>query len=170
VLGHALLALLLLYLFMSSINLMGAGLKVVALEPGNKQLIQDIFGLTDQPIVGLCVGILVTGLVQSSSFTTSLTVGLVANGTLTFTQAVPIVMGANIGTTVTNTIVSMGHIGRRLEFRRAFAGSVLHDMFNVCTVLVFFPLNYMFKVLEWPAWHIGSGIAHLGGGAVAPTW
>ena len=44
------------------------------------------------------------------------------------------VMGANIGTTITNTLVSIGHIGRSAEFRRAFAAATVHDFFNIIVV------------------------------------
>ena len=51
-------------------------------------------------------------------------------------QAVPIVFGSDIGTSVTNTIVSLAQIGEREEFRRAFAAATVHDMFNWCTVVL----------------------------------
>lgn len=50
-------------------------------------------------------------------------------------------MGANIGTSVTNTIVAMTQIGDKKQFRRAFAGATVHDMFNMLSVLVFLPLE-----------------------------
>ena len=50
-------------------------------------------------------------------------------------------MGANIGTSVTNTIVAMGQITSKADFRRAFAGATVHDMFNWMTVLIFLPLE-----------------------------
>lgn len=53
-------------------------------------------------------------------------------------MAIPIIMGANIGTSVTNTIVSFTQIGNKNEFRRAFAGATVHDMFNWLTVIVLF--------------------------------
>mgnify|MGYP000031863120 CR=1 FL=1 len=55
--------------------------------------------------------------------------------------AIPIVMGANVGTTVTNTIVSLAQLTERNEFRRAFAGAVVHDIFNCLSVLVLLPLE-----------------------------
>ena len=55
--------------------------------------------------------------------------------------AIPIVMGANIGTSVTNTIVSLAQAAERNEFRRAFAGAVVHDIFNWLSVLIFLPLE-----------------------------
>ena len=56
-------------------------------------------------------------------------------------MAIPIVMGANIGTSVTNTIVSLGQITDRNEFRRAFAGATVHDIFNWLSVFVLFPVE-----------------------------
>lgn len=52
-------------------------------------------------------------------------------------------MGANIGTSVTNTIVAMGQIGDKDEFRRAFAGGTVHDMFNWLTVLILLPVEVL---------------------------
>jgi sodium-dependent phosphate cotransporter len=77
-----------------------------------------------------------------------MTVGLVAAGALTIDGAIPIIMGANIGTSVTNTLVSLGHVTRREEFKRAFAGATLHDFFNLLTVLILFPLELAFHLLR----------------------
>ena len=66
--------------------------------------------------------------------------------------AIPIVMGANIGTSVTNTIVSLCQMGEKEEFRRAFAGATVHDMFNLLAVLVLLPLElasqYLFRLTD----------------------
>ena len=51
------------------------------------------------------------------------------------------VMGANVGTSITNTIVAMGHMSRSNEFERAFAGATVHDFFNLMAVGVFLPLE-----------------------------
>ena len=58
------------------------------------------------------------------------------------------VMGANIGTSVTNTFVSMGQIGDRNNFQRAFAAATVHDMFNWLTVLILLPLEMASGYLE----------------------
>lgn len=55
--------------------------------------------------------------------------------------AVPIVMGANIGTSVTNTIVSIGQSADKKQFRRAFAGATVHDMFNMLSVMILLPIE-----------------------------
>ncbi|MDP6126268.1 MAG: Na/Pi symporter, partial [Candidatus Latescibacteria bacterium] len=126
----------LLYLFLVSIGLMA---KSFVLFGGD--FAEGLITTTDNPLVGLCIGVLVTSLVQSSSLTTSLVVGMVAGGAMSVTNAVPLIMGANIGTSVTNILVSLGHITRKQEFRRAFAASTVHDFFNVIAVAVLFPLQ-----------------------------
>ncbi len=135
-LGRTLLLLALLYGFFLGLDLMGLAFKLFG-----KGFAEQLIAQTANPFVGLFVGILATTLVQSSSTTTSLTVGLVAAGALTIEGAIPIIMGANIGTSVTNTLVSLAHVTRREEFRRAFAGATVHDFFNWLTVLILFPLE-----------------------------
>lgn len=118
---------------------------------------------TSNPFVALFVGILSTAIVQSSSSTTSLTVALVAAGALTVEGAIPIVMGANIGTSVTNTFVSLGHVTRRGEFERAFAGATIHDLFNLMSVAILLPLELATGFLSSAAVHLADGIAEVGG-------
>merc|ERR1719473_1495530 len=86
-------------------------------------------------------GVLSTVLVQSSSTSTSVVVTMVGAGQLTVKNGVPIIMGANIGTSVTNTIVSMGQSGNKIELERAFSGATVHDMFNMLSVLTFLPIE-----------------------------
>merc|ERR1712110_961360 len=92
--------------------------------------------LFDNPLAGLVIGILVTVLVQSSSTSTSIIVTMTAGNLIEVKNAIPMIMGANIGTSVTNTIVSLGAIGTKDEYRRAFAGATVHDCFNLLTVLL----------------------------------
>ena len=134
---------LVLYLFLFSIKLMGTSFKMFG-----EGFAENIISTTSNPLVALFIGILATSLIQSSSTTTSLVIGLVASGTFPLANAIPIIMGANIGTTVTNTIVSMAHITRKLEFKKALAGSIVHDIFNVMTVIILFPLEMKFHILE----------------------
>ncbi|MBI89315.1 MAG: hypothetical protein CMG60_04435 [Candidatus Marinimicrobia bacterium] len=137
-----------LYLFLVGINGMSSAIKNMGSD-----VAQSIFSTTSNPMVALFIGIFSTVLFQSSSTTTSLIVGMVSSGALGLGGAIPMVMGANIGTTVTNTIVSIGHLNRGNEFRRAFAASTVHDFFNVLSVLILFPLEMAFhgiqKTSEW---------------------
>ncbi|MCD6249625.1 MAG: Na/Pi symporter [candidate division Zixibacteria bacterium] len=132
----------LLYLFILSITLLGSSFKLAG-----KEFAESIFSTTSNPMVGLMIGMLATAIIQSSSTTTSIIVGLVGTGFLSFENAIPMVMGANIGTTVTNLIVSLAHISRSGEFKRAFAGSVVHDFFNICAVIVLLPLQAYFNII-----------------------
>lgn len=137
---------------------MGTGFKLLG-----KDFAEKLIATTNNPLVGLFIGILVTSLVQSSGCTTSITVGLVAVGGLTLHNAIPIIMGANIGTTVTNILVSLGHITRKDEFKRAFAGSTVHDMFNILSVLTIFPLQVKFSILEKTAQWLTNMFLDIGG-------
>jgi sodium-dependent phosphate cotransporter len=128
--------LLLLYGFLVSIGMLGKAFKMFS-----GGFVGGLIQSASDPLVGLFVGILATTLVQSSSTTTSLVVAMVGSGSMPIDTAIPIVMGANIGTSVTNTLVSLGHIGRGREFERAFAASTVHDFFNILSVVFLFPLQ-----------------------------
>jgi sodium-dependent phosphate cotransporter len=116
--------------------------------------------LINNPVCGLMLGVLVTVLVQSSSTSTSISVSMVGSGMLGVKPAIPIIMGANIGTTVTNTLVALTQSPNRDEFRRAFAGATVHDMFNWLTVLILLPLEcatgYLFYMTQAMTENIGG--------------
>ncbi len=132
-----------LYLFLVGINGMSSSIKQMG-----SGVAESIFMATSNPIIALSIGVFSTVLFQSSSTTTSLIIGMVSSGALSLSGAVPMIMGANIGTTVTNTIVSVGHINRGNEFKRAFAASTVHDFFNVLAVLILFPLEMLFHGIQ----------------------
>ena len=138
-----------LYLFLVSIGMIGSAFKGMGKEFA-VQLIQSNAG----PLIGLFIGILATSIIQSSSTTTSLVVGMVAAGTfgddfrIAVAAAVPYIMGANIGTSITNLIVSLGYIVNKNEFRRAFSASIVHDFFNVMSVLIIFPMEMAFGLIS----------------------
>jgi len=140
-----------LYLFLVGIKGMSSAIKHMGSD-----VAESIFTTTSDPVIALFIGVFATVLFQSSSTTTSLIVGMVSSGALGLAGAVPMIMGANIGTTVTNTIVSMGHINRGNEFRRAFAASTVHDFFNVLAVLILFPLEMAFHGIQRSAEWISS--------------
>jgi solute carrier family 34 (sodium-dependent phosphate cotransporter) len=128
----------LIYTFLVGVSLLEAGIKVMGADTQ-----ANLFQGVDNPLAGLFVGILGTVLVQSSSASTSVIVGLVASGALGVDAAVPMIMGANIGTTVTNTLVSLGSIRQSDEFRRAFAAATVHDFFNVIAVAILLPVELL---------------------------
>ncbi|XP_028405457.1 sodium-dependent phosphate transport protein 2B-like isoform X2 [Dendronephthya gigantea] len=133
----------LLYLFICSLNFLSSAFRLLGGKTAGKVFAAD--GILSNPVAGLMIGLLATVLFQSSSTTTSIVVAMVSSGILDVEQAIPIIMGANIGTSVTNTIVSMGHVKERDEFRRAFAGATVHDLFNWLTVLVLLPTEVISK-------------------------
>ena len=104
--------------------------------------------MLNNPVVGVMTGVLVTVLVQSSSTSSTIIVGLVATDVPVRT-AIPMVMGANIGTSVTNTIVSLTQVSDREAFRRAFAAATVHDMFNWLTVILLVVLEQLTGYLEF---------------------
>jgi len=138
----------LIYIFLVGVSSLEAGIKVMGADTQ-----EQLFSAVTNPIAGLCIGILGTVLVQSSSASTSVIVGLVASGALEVRYAVPMVMGANIGTTVTNTLVSLGHVRNSNEFRRALAAATVHDFFNLLAVAILLPLeiatNLITSIAEW---------------------
>ena len=125
-----------LYFFLLGLNLLGTAAKVLGGCTAG-----SLFGDDTNPVAGLMVGILCTVLIQSSSSTTSIIVSLVGAGSVTVRSGIFMVMGANIGTSVTNTIVAMGHLGDGDELERAFAGATVHDMFNFLSVGILFPVE-----------------------------
>lgn len=144
--------------FFVSLELMGGSFKLMG-----KGVAESLIATTENPFVGLFIGILATSLVQSSSTVTSMAVSLVASGGLTIAGAIPIVMGANIGTSVTNTIVSLAHVTRKEEFRLALGGATVHDFFNIMVILVLFPFELITKFLSSSAKTLASGFEGVGG-------
>ncbi|MGE4565455.1 MAG: Na/Pi symporter [Victivallaceae bacterium] len=137
------LALLMVYLLLLAVGCLGGGFKWIA---GGTEGAKQLFDFATNPFMGLIVGMLATALIQSSSTTTSIIVALCAAG-MPIEAAIPMVMGANIGTSVTNTLVSLGHIGNRAEFKRAFSAATVHDFFNLLAVAIFLPLEIVFHPL-----------------------
>jgi len=136
-------ALLALYVFLVGLTLMGDAFKVLGGKDAGR-----LFDIADNPIAGLMIGILSTVLVQSSSTSTSVVVAMVGADQFSVSNGIPIIMGANIGTSVTNTIVSMSHVQDRIEYQRAFAGATVHDAFNMLTVATFLPMEVIFGAME----------------------
>ncbi len=149
----------LLYVFLIAIRMLGKGISGFG-----EGFTEGMLAGVENPFAGLAAGILFTVLVQSSSVTTSTIVALVGVGTLTVNAAVPMIMGANIGTTITNTLVSIGHVRRGNEFRRAFAAATIHDFFNLIAVCVMLPLEISTGFLSKMAHSIAGSLA-VGGGA-----
>ncbi len=147
-----------LFCFFVSLELMGVSMKLLG-----KGFAEQLIETTSNPFVALFIGILATSLVQSSSTVTSLAVSAVAGGGLTIAGAIPIVLGANVGTSVTNTIVSLGHVARKDEFGRAMGAATVHDFFNLLAVVIFFPLELAFGFLSKLSAALTEGVTGVGG-------
>jgi len=130
-------------IFLFSIDLMIQSLAVIG-----RGAVKDLVGAAEVPFIALFIGLLSTALIQSSSTVTSMTVAIVASGTISFTSGVFIIMGANIGTTLTSNIVALGFITDRSAFRKAVSAATVHDFFNILTTIVIFPLEYYYQFLS----------------------
>jgi len=131
------------YVFLVGLQLLGDAFKCLGGKGAG-----SMFSAISNPIAGLMVGILATVLVQSSSTSTSIVVGLVGAGQMSVKTGIPVIMGANIGTSVTNTLVSMGQSGDRIMLQRAFAGATVHDMFNMLTVACLLPIEVVIGAIQ----------------------
>jgi solute carrier family 34 (sodium-dependent phosphate cotransporter) len=141
-----------LWLFLLDLKLLGSGFKLLGGKDSAK-----MFDVVSNPFSALMVGTLATVLVQSSSTSTSIIISLAGAGELSVKNAISMIMGANIGTTVTNTIVSHGHIKDPQEFKRAFSCATVHDLFNLLSVLVYFPLQWGTDFLGKMTWEMAKG-------------
>ncbi len=150
----------LLFVFLLGIRGLGEGFELLGAD-----LLDRFFTATANPLVGLIVGLLATTVMQSSSVTTSMVVALVAapENPLPLANAIPMIMGANIGTSVTSTMVSLAHAGRPDEFRRAFPVAICHDLFNYLAVIILLPLEVSTRYLQRAATALGSLTSDVGG-------
>eukprot|EP00746_Dinoflagellata_sp_MGD_P150393 gnl/MRDRNA2_/MRDRNA2_82285_c0_seq1.p1 gnl/MRDRNA2_/MRDRNA2_82285_c0~~gnl/MRDRNA2_/MRDRNA2_82285_c0_seq1.p1 ORF type:complete len:578 (+),score=115.14 gnl/MRDRNA2_/MRDRNA2_82285_c0_seq1:97-1734(+) len=154
----------LLYLFLIGLDLMGNAFKAMSGKG-----VANMMGSIDNPIAGVAIGIIVTVLLQSSSTSTSVVVTMVGADIITVTNAIPIIMGANIGTSVTAAIVSHGHIGNLEEFHRGFAGANVHSAFNLLTVIILLPLELITAAISGGNGMLGSIAESLGDGLVGAS-
>jgi solute carrier family 34 (sodium-dependent phosphate cotransporter) len=158
----------LVYVLLVGVGAIGDGFKLAT-----KENAAQLFVFAKNPLVGLIIGTVATALIQSSSTVSSIIVGLVAGG-LPLAIAIPMVMGANIGTSLTSTLVSLGSIRHGEAFRRAFAAATVHDVFNLLAVAILLPLEVVFAPLAFFSGLLlkgmGDGVAvSLGGASVMQT-
>lgn len=104
-------------LFLYGMKYLGASLEHLA----GAKLEKTLEKMTDKPIKGISLGILVTGVIQSSAATTIMLVGFANAGIMKLAQTVPVLLGANIGTTVTGQILRLGDIS-------GDGGSIIFDL------------------------------------------
>jgi len=146
------------YFFLLSINLISTSFSLMGSE-----MAESIIKATSNPFIGLFIGLIVTAILQSSSTVTAMTIAAVASSSISFGSAIPIIMGANVGTTITSTIVSLGFMPKKVEFRKAISAGTTHDIFNIMVVLILFPLELNFQLLSKISMFIGD-ITQVGSG------
>lgn len=142
------------------IFLFALDLMISSLQQLGQTAAETIILATSNPFTGFFIGLLITAIVQSSSATTSMAVALTASGAINIANAVPIIMGANVGTTITAMIISLGFITKRKEFRRAVSAGAYHNFFNLLTAFILFPLEYYYGFLSNLSQYIATTFFH----------
>ncbi|XP_056658474.1 sodium-dependent phosphate transport protein 2B-like isoform X3 [Monodelphis domestica] len=127
------------FFFTCSLDILSSAFQLIA----GKVAREFLFGgpILFNPIACAMLGLLATVVVQSSSISASVLVSLVSSSFLTVETAIPVMMGVNVGTAITNILVALMYAGDREEFGRVFAGATVHSFFNWLTVLVLLPLE-----------------------------
>lgn len=152
------------YLLITAVSVVGGGFKAAT---GGQA--EELFSFASNPLVALMIGLLATALIQSSTTVTAIIVGLCAGG-LPMATAIPMLMGANVGTTLTSTLVSLGMVRDRESFRRAFAAASIHDFYNLLAVVIFLPLELAFGILEKSSHWLSTQMAGSDGGILAAVF
>ena len=147
----------LIYLLICAVGIISRGFRGLGGDAAHA-----MFAFAGDAWVGLCVGVLATVLIQSSTTTTAITVSAVGSGALSVRDAVPIILGANIGTTVTCTLVALTFVGDRDEFRRALGASTIHDFYNFLALAIFFPIELVWHPLERASGALTNGLYDTG--------
>ena len=146
-------------LFLFGMSLMGDGLKQVA---GNK-LEAFLYKMTNTPLKGVALGTAVTSVIQSSGATTVMVIGFVNSGMMKLRQAIGIIMGANIGTSITGWILCLSYIGEQKNRPPEYRGHHAwicdpHDWYadheRSCRTAsrkqsIYGPVNNIFKPSHW---------------------
>uniref|UniRef100_A0A914DIV8 Sodium-dependent phosphate transporter n=2 Tax=Acrobeloides nanus TaxID=290746 RepID=A0A914DIV8_9BILA len=138
--------LLMIFAFICSLSLMADSLKLIG-GRGIGSVIKSS-NIIKNPVSASMVGMLITVVLQSSSTLTSVLVGMIAGGLITVHQAIPIMLGAEIGGSLSNVLISLTLSDNRDQFRRAFAAVTLSDVFNFLSYFIFLPLEMAFGLIE----------------------
>ena len=137
--------LLFLYFFISSLSIFKVAFQLLCSNLSTSVL---AYASLDNPILGLMLGVFATAVIQSSSATTSIVVAMAAGDIITLREGIPVVMGSNVGTSITSTMVSLTNLHNLEEYRLGFTAAILHDIFNWCTILLLLPLEMGTGALE----------------------
>ena len=149
------------WILLNGVGMIGDGFKGIA---GDRA--EELFSFAENPFVGLAIGIVATAIIQSSSTTTSIVVGMIAGG-LPLNIAIPMLFGANMGTSVTSTLVALGLAGNKKQFQQGFSMATVHDFFNLIAILIFFTLEMITGFLGKTATAIAPSLSGSGDGVLA---
>ena len=120
-------------LFLYGISLMGDGLSKVA----GDRLQKVLYRLTSNPIKGILLGIGVTALIQSSSATSVMAIGFVNSGLMQFNEAVSIILGSIVGTSITGWIVSLSSIGEAEGWLMIFSTTFITGVLAIIGICMY---------------------------------
>ena len=135
------------YFFICALELMTTSFKLLVGTEKIKDWLQDANDSYSYP-ARMMIGVVGTMIVQSSSAFTSVVVAAIATKVVDLKTAIPMIMGANFGTTITNTLVSMAHLRNRNELRLAIAASSIHDFCCVFVDTLFCRISAAYR------WHL----------------
>ncbi len=124
-------------IFLFGMNIMGEGLE----KQSGGSLSRILGNMTDNPFKGLLLGIGVTAIIQSSSATSVMVVGFVNSGIMAFEQSIGIIMGANIGTTVTVWLLSLAGIEGGAWYINMFKPSVFSPVLALIGIILYMGKN-----------------------------
>ncbi|CAB3400184.1 unnamed protein product [Caenorhabditis bovis] len=110
--------------------------------------------LINDPISAVVVGMLATVILQSATTTTNILVTMVAANMITVHDAIPVMIGSELGSSLVNAMVSLAYSGKPEQFRRAFSAAILGDVFNICGLFVIFPMEMITGLIEKVSWWI----------------
>ena len=133
-----------LYTFFCSLATLSRGFRLISTSTDGSLPKEHL----TNPALGLLIGTIGTAVVQSSSTVTSFLVALVASGSISVKEAIPIVMGSNVGTSLTSGLVAFLHIRTPEKFKIGFTVAIMHDIFNWMTILILLPVECLTELLS----------------------
>lgn len=143
------------YIFIIGINGLSEALSIILDDYISTTFLHTILYKLENPFFGLLVGIVGTAILQSSSTTSAIIIATVSSGVLSVRTALPIIIGTNFGTTITNTIVALFQRKKNQDsYEQALAASMLHDFYNLITLSIMFPLEITYHFIENMAFKI----------------
>jgi sodium-dependent phosphate cotransporter len=104
--------------------------------------------LIQNPVSASILGMMITLVLQNGSTLVSILVGMIASGLISVHQAIPFLIGSEIGASLTNALISLAQSGDCAMFRRSFAAASMNDAYNILNYLVLLPFEISFGFIE----------------------